>query len=79
MTDAIARLAAELMKLPAEEWGQLDERRIASQDRETVLREAAEAEVAERLRELDRIAARTRPAEATHADPPGQTTERPPD
>ena len=58
MNNAIERLAADLMKLSADEWARLDERRIASQDRDTVLGQAAEAELAERLRELDRIAAR---------------------
>ena len=58
MSDAIEKLAAELFKLPADEWTRLDARRTADQDREAVMGQVPYREFAARLREIERAAAR---------------------
>ena len=58
MSNAIERLAIQLRKLPAVEWIRLDERRIASRDREAVMDQVPFREFAERLRAIDQDAAR---------------------
>lgn len=49
MESAIERLAAEMMKLPADEWARLLELRLASQQQQAGFWQAEEDELTERL------------------------------
>lgn len=63
MSEAIDKLAAELSNLPADEWTRLDEQRSASQEKEDTLEQASVSEVADRLVEIERAAACSKPAD----------------
>ena len=68
MSNAIEQLAAQLMRLPAGEWTRLDARRIARQELQTVMAQVPYLQLAERLSEIERAAARTGAADYPPAD-----------
>ena len=76
MSEAIDKLAAELSNLPADEWTRLDELRIASQEKEDTLEQAPVSEVADRLAEIERVAARINAAETEPTASPMKAREK---